>query len=333
MYSAKKLMALLLVMLALTACHDSKDEPADLQDYDILMVSHAMLGHLIYNFQGDTVYDYEFKESGPWRSIHHLESEGKDWYAVIAIDENSHYNYTVIKNGGPEIFSTNDEVLSMQIDHGDIYLMQLNGDQHPNQIWITKNSRLIYSVEDNDVFSPRWMRVKDGDVVLTGPARSSRACYWKNGKLIDIPGVEGPMEYGCHVAWEGNNELIGFSRDKNGHAGYLLNGERNDLDLARVTHVEFINGKPVIVGQKIVEHMGSVAVTVIDGEAHMLSPYDGSYVKKMVKRGNSAFYYVSVFGNSPYWRENDRIYKDLTLLDIPIIVLQMGILDFTVIER
>ena len=332
MNTAKKLMALLLVMLALTACHDSKDEPADLQDYDILMITHAMYGHLICNFQGDTVYEGE-----PWRFIHHLESEGKDWYAVIArSDVYSNYNYTVIKNGGPDIFSTYDEVFSMQIDHGDIYLMQLNDEQHPNQIWITKNSRLIYSVEDNDVFSPRWMRVKDGDVVLTGPARSSRACYWKNGKLIDIPGVEGPMESGCYVAWEGNNELLGFSRDKNGQPGYLLNGERNDIDLARVTHVEFINGKPVIVGQKIVEDR-SVAVTVIDGEAHVLSPYDGSHVKKMVKRGNSVFYYVSVFSNAPtysYGRDdNERIYKDLTLLDKPLIVLNNGILDFTAIER
>lgn len=326
MNTAKKLMTLLLALLALTACHDSKDEPAGQQDYDILMTTHGspMNGDLIYNIQGDTVYEGE-----PWWAIPLIESEGKDWYAaIIRDDENNHRCYTIIKNGGSAIFSTYDYVSSMQIDHGDIYLMQSN-EQHPNQIWITKNSRVIYTVEGDDVFVPAWMRVKDGDVVLTGPARSSRACYWKNGKLIDIPGVEGPMELGCCVACEGNDELIGFSMDKNGHAGYVLNGERHDLDLNRVHHVEFINGKPVIVGQKFVKGMGHVAVTVIDGDEHVLSTHNGSYVKKMEKRGNSAFYYVS-FGNSMYVSE---IYKDLMPLDIPDKVSQKGIIDVTFLER
>mgnify|MGYP006916036450 CR=1 FL=1 len=320
----KKLMTLILVMLALTACHDRMDEPTpDLQNFNILMTAHGsgMNGDLIYNIQGDTVYECE-----QWWSINLIESEGKDWYAVIGReDENNHLYHTVIKNGGPDIFSTYDYVSSMQIDHGDIYLMQFNDEQHPNQIWITKNSRLIYSVEDNNVFSPRWMRVKDGDVVLTGPARSGRACYWKNGKLIDIPGVEGPMELGCWVAWEGNDELIGFSMDKNGHSGYMLNGKRKDLDLERIHHVEFINGKPFIVGQKFVKELGFLPVTVIGDDAYVLSQQYGSYVMKMEKRSNSAFYYVTCGGN--------RFYKDLMSLDMPAKVSQIGINDFTILER
>lgn len=66
-------------------------------------------------------------------------------------------------------------------------------------------------------------------------------------------------------------------------------------------------------GKEFVRGMGHVAVTVIDGDEHVLNPYNGSCVKKMEKRGNSAFYYVS-FANS-MWVFG--IYKDLMPLDIP----------------
>lgn len=75
--------------------------------------------------------------------------------------------------------------------------------------------------------------------------------------------------------------------------------------------------------------MGHVAATVIDGDEHVLNPYNGSCAKKMEKRGNSAFYYVA-FANS-MWVFG--IYKDLMPLDIPDEVSKKGIIDVTFPER
>ncbi len=75
--------------------------------------------------------------------------------------------------------------------------------------------------------------------------------------------------------------------------------------------------------------MGHVAVTVIDGDEHVLNPYNGSYVKKMEKRGNSAFYYVSL-ANSMYVF---GIYKDLMPLKHTRRSLTEAIVDVTFLER
>ena len=76
----KKLMALLLVMLALTGCKESKDEPTpgDKVDGDVYVLVGSYDRDFVYNLDGETIY------SSPEGShIASLQAEGGDWYALV----------------------------------------------------------------------------------------------------------------------------------------------------------------------------------------------------------------------------------------------------------
>ena len=89
----RKLMTLLLAMLALTGCKESKDEPTS--DGKVEGEVYVLVGSydrdFVYNLDGEAIY------SSPEGShIASLQAEGGDWYALVKYNNQSNQ---ILKNG------------------------------------------------------------------------------------------------------------------------------------------------------------------------------------------------------------------------------------------
>ena len=98
----KKLMTLLLALLTMTACHDSKDEPSP--NPAIQSIVLLCTDNIIYNLEGDTVFQTDADSH-----IQSLDSEGSDWYALISKVGGI---YDIIRNG-KSVFTTSQEIKAM----------------------------------------------------------------------------------------------------------------------------------------------------------------------------------------------------------------------------
>ncbi len=305
MNTIRKLMALLLVMLALTACHNDEPDEPEGPDFPTVVTSDNLYlavinnmdgGDLVLTAQGDTIY-----QCAPNTMLERLIAEGSDWYAMFYDPEGS----GIIKNGQVVYKTTTETIYDLFIEDGNIYTLQDSCSEDLYQEWVYKNFERIYALPTEKFVSVN-MDVENGNVFLTA-VHYETAVYWHNGEFVDLPGVEGPIHYGF-IDKEGDDLLVGIFEDKNSKQGYWLNGTYTPLNAMHMTQAKLIGGKPYIIGERVTGQVGNVqqttAIAVIDGQEQMLN---GSRTRKLINHSNDVYILVDGGKNSA----KSRVYKNM----------------------
>ena len=133
MNTIKKLMTLLLAMLALTACNNDEPKLEPTGDTTLYMAVNGLPGFpdKIYDLEGNTIYECE-----EGSNIQSLVAEGSDWYALIKKEDG---NFFIVKNG-LKILTGEGIVWCFTVEHGSIYIVQ----EYKNfEVWVCKGSESL----------------------------------------------------------------------------------------------------------------------------------------------------------------------------------------------
>ncbi|MBQ3362495.1 MAG: hypothetical protein IJG42_00890 [Muribaculaceae bacterium] len=354
MKATKKLMSLLLAMLALTGCKESKDEPTPDGKVDgevyVLVGSHDR--DFVYNLDGDVIY------SSPEGShIASLQAEGGDWYALVKYDNQSN---EIIKNG-KYVMSTTHEITEFGVGNGKIFTLQrvkLGDDTY--QWGFGEDNKPLIQLSEDKFYSYRNLMVysEGSELLYTGQSyyfflefneeNGSRMLgKYYNYETTTIDPID--LVYGyvtscdftpggfiyCYEDWDTNKNI------------YSWNDEKRELGFIP-TQVRVFDRKPYVLGSKATKQTGSGAtrepVVVIDGEETILRtdflPKDLVNGVKMLQHGDDVYIlatgnnYSCIFKNlepievnagipNP-WYLTDMIslsnneYKDFVVVDRPI---------------
>ena len=276
-------------MVFFVACDETNEPtPAKMDsDTDLYLVVNGwedVDNGVIYSSSGEIIYITEIGR------IEQFTSEGKDWYALITEGYSFNNRYHIIKNG-QELFSTDETVVDLCVDNGNIYTLRHRMiDWHIEYQWVYKNQERIYQINTDEYFSTQ-MVVEDGHVTLA-PTISPTPRYWHDGQFIAMQGIEGELEY-CNIDKVGNDVLVGFSGE-NGMYGYWRNGQyyENPIDGMSIKGVKLVNGKVILVGTAIVNQgVGGVkdaSIIVIDGKEYRPEGITGT-----MKRYDKDFYILT----------------------------------------
>ena len=319
-----KLMIMMLAMLTLTACHND-DEPNS-PNVDIGNIYLAVrnteegLGDRVITAKGDIVYQCD---SLTW--IRRFLADGRDWYAVV-------YNYNggcqVIKNGNIIYSSHEEEIVNMCVDDGNIYTLQEPFPVPVRQEWLCKNFTHIYA-----------------------PLRSREACYWRNGELVAMQGVEGEL-LTCYVDTDGDDVLIGINVDKNNRTGYWRNGTYNELENTIIYQVKLIGGKSYILGNRYTtdvtnQYHGSArritadAIIIVDGQEQVLRTGDRrNLAYSMIQYNNDNYILVRELlqeARDVYetvtLESKSFIYKNMKPMKLGNDITKLNVIDFAIIDK
>ena len=339
-------MIMMLAMLTLTACHND-DEPNS-HDVDITgniylavgITTVKGIGNMVITAKGDIVYQCD---SLTW--LTRLLADGRDWYAIA---HTINGNYHVIKNGNI-IYSTKEErIINMCVDDGNIYTLQAPYYEPVRQEWLCKNFTHIYTLP-YEQFESYEMVVHHGDVALA-PSRSREACYWRNGELIAMQGVEGKLQ-SCFIDTDGDDVLIGINLDKNDRTGYWRNGTYNKLDNT-ISQVKLFGGKSYILGTRATTvvpnpyYGGAIRVTadaiiIVDGQEQVLRTGDRyNQAISMIQYNNENYILVKEYltevrgeNNREIKERKSFIYKNMKPMKLGDDITKLNVFDFAIIEK
>jgi len=306
--NTRKLMTLMLAMLALAACHDSKDEPVlepTVRETTLYLASNGFGGYpeFIVNLDGDTVYVCEDEES----SIQSLVAEGTDWYAVIRMEDGL---FNVLKNGN-SIHITGETIRCFTVENGAIYTVQENG--LSGKIWLCKDFQRIHEIPGTTHYYT--FSVNHGNVAMG--VCDEEPCYWYNGEIIPIEGLEGGFDWVYGIDKKGDDLLITYQDIPTGKNMYWWKGTRYDFESwFNPKCSRIVNGQAYILGKKITTAIGGgvdgVATVVIDGTETIISDAVGSSAEQIIVDGKDAYILISR-GSRSY----SEIYKNLEAITLP----------------
>ena len=341
-----KLMIMMLAMLTLTACNND-DEPNSRPDVSLENIYLAVssteegIGDRVITAKGDIVYQCD---SLTW--IRRFLADGRDWYAVV-------YNYNggcqVIKNGNIIYSSHEEEIVNMCVDDGNIYTLQEPFPVPVRQEWLCKNFTHIYTLPHGQ-FESSQMVAHHGDVTLA-PSYSREACYWRNGELVAMQGVEGEL-LTCYIDTDGDDVLIGINVDKNNRTGYWRNGTYNELENTIIYQVKLIGGKSYILGNRYTtdvtnQYHGSArritadAIIIVDGQEQVLRTGDRrNLAYSMIQYNNDNYILVRELlqeARDVYetvtLESKSFIYKNMKPMKLGNDITKLDIIDFAIIDK
>jgi hypothetical protein len=299
------------------------------------------IGDMVITAKGDIVYQCD---SLTW--IRRFLADGSDWYAV-AYKNNGGYH--VIKNGNIIYSSHEERIINMCVDDGNIYTLQEPYYEPVRQEWVCKNFTHIYTLP-YEQFESYDMVAHHGDVALA-PSRSTEACYWRNGELVAMQGVEGEL-LTCYVDTDGDDVLIGINVDKNNRTGYWRNGTYNELENTIIYQVKLIGGKSYILGNRYTtdvtnQYHGSArritadAIIIVDGQEQVLRTGDRrNLAYSMIQYNNDNYILVK-----EYLQEARDVYETVTLESKSFIyknmkpmklgddITKLDVIDFAIIDK
>ena len=348
MDTTKKLMTLLLVMLALTACHDSKDEPTPdgKVESDVYVLVGSNERDFVYNLDGDIIY------SSPEGShIASLQSEGSDWYALVKYEDRPN---EIIKNG-QSVFTTSQEIIEFGVGNGKIFTLQRVKRGNDTYEWgFGEDNKPLYQLSENKFYSYSNLMVYS-----KGPTGQSYYFFlefneengsrmlskYYNYETTTIDPID--LVYGyvtscdftpggfiyCYEDWDTNKNI------------YSWNDEKRELGFIP-TQVRVFDRKPYVLGSKATKQTGSgitrEPVVLIDGEETILMPY---FLPKPLERGVKMLQhgddvYILATGNN-----YSCVFKNLDPIEVKAIIPNPGYLtdmislsnaeykDFVVVDR
>ena len=308
MKNFKKLMTLALAMLALTACEDSKEDPIpepNVKETTLYLATNGFAGYpeFILNLDGDTVYMCEDEES----RIHSLVAEDYDWYAVIRKGDGL---FNVLKNGN-SIHVTGENIRGFTVENGNIYTVQEN--EMSGKIWLCKDFKRIYEIPNTTYYNT--FSVDHGSVVMG--VYDEKPCYWYNGEIITIEGLEGGFDWVYGIDKKGDDLLITYQDIPTGKNMYWWKGTRYDLEpWFNPKCSRIVNGHAYILGKKITQQgvggVDGVATVVIDGTETIISDAVGSSAEQIIVDGEDAYFLIRR-GSGSY----TEIYKNLEAITLP----------------
>ncbi len=334
-------MIMMLAMLTLTACNND-DEPnsPDVNNIYLAVSNPIEIGYMVITAKGDTVYQCD-----PYTVIERLLADGRDWYAVV-------YNYNggcqVIKNGNIIYSSHEEEIVNMCVDDGNIYTLQEPFPVPVRQEWLCKNFTHIYTLP-YEQFESSQMVVHHGDVALA-PSYSREACYWRNGELVAMQGVEGEL-LTCYVDTDGDDVLIGINVDKNDRTGYWRNGTYSKLENTIIYQVKLIGGKSYILGNRYTTDVpnpyygGAIRITadaiiIVDGQEQVLRTGDRrNLAYSMIQYNNDNYILVKEYLQEARGMRTETIerksfiYKNMKPMKLGNDITKLDIIDFAIIDK
>ena len=344
-----KLMIMMLAMLTLTACHND-DEPhspdVNLENiYLAVSSTEEGIGDRVITAKGDIVYQCD---SLTW--IRRFLADGRDWYAVTY---KLNGGYHVIKNGNIIYSSHEEKIIDMCVDDGNIYTLQEPYYEPVRQEWLCKNFTHIYTLPHGQ-FESSQMVAHHGDVTLA-PSYSSEACYWRNGELVAMQGLEGSLS-SCYIDTDGDDVLIGINVDKNDRTGYWRNGTYNELNNTIIYQVKLIGGKSYILGNRYTtdvtnQYHGSArritadAIIIVDGQEQVLRTGDRrNFAMSMIQYNNDNYILVKEYLTEEYLTGGGRfqtetterksfIYKNMKPMKLGDDITKLDIIDFAIIDK
>ena len=309
MNTTKKLMTLLLVLLALTAC-DSNDGPDYSKAPRIYMAIRDLYHGYVFDDKGNTIYECPINSV-----IIKLANEGKTWYAVRAtgLDDGS-VQYDLLRNGKTR-FPFTDRVVSMCVVNGDVYTLQYRERRVPAEacFLIYKNEELLYEYDASEHYFHSF-DVVDGHLVASideSPYDYDKAIYWIDGKFHTYPSRD--MICLESYAREGDNELMVFRygnyfSDTLSPYKYLFNGKLYELPNDFLTYQSMIvNGIPYIFGRH--DNSSSQTSLIINGVEYPISKYNPGGMRRY---GDSVYILVRTYGGP------SKSYSQIFKLDEPI---------------
>ena len=348
MNMTKKLMTLLLAMLALTGCKESKDEPTP--DGKVEGEVYVLVGSydrdFVYNLDGEAIY------SSPEGShIASLQAEGGDWYALVKYNNQSNQ---ILKNG-KYVMSTTQEITEFGVGNGKIFTLQRVKRGNDTYEWgFGEDNKPLYQLSENKFYSYSNLMVYS-----KGPTGQSYYFFlefneengsrmlgkYYNYETTTIDPID--LVYGyvtscdftpggfiyCYEDWDTNKNI------------YSWNDEKLELGFIP-TQVRVFDRKPYVLGSKATKQMGSGAtrepVVVIDGEETILRtdflPRDLVDGVRMLQHGNDV--YILATGNGC-----SCIFKNLKPIEVQAMIPNPGHLtdmislahcvykDFVVVDR
>ncbi len=339
-----KLMIMMLAMLTLTACHND-DEPnspdVNLENiYLAVSSTEEGIGDMVITAKGDIVYQCD---SLTW--IRRFLADGRDWYAVT---HKLNGGYHVIKNGNIIYSSHEETIIDMCVDDGNIYTLQEPYYEPVRQEWLCKNFTHIYSLP-YEQFESSQMVAHHGDVTLA-PSYSREACYWRNGELIAMQGLEGSLS-SCHIDTDGDDVLIGINVDKNDRTGYWRNGTYNELDSTIIYQVKLFGGKSYILGNRYTTDVpnpyygGAIRITadaiiIVDGQEQVLRTGDRrNLAYRMIQYNNDNYILVKEYLQEARGMRTETIerksfiYKNMKPMKLGNDITKLDVIDFAIIDK
>ena len=305
MNMTKKLMTLLLAMLALMGCKDSKDEPNPNKPPRIYVAISDPFNSYVHDIEGNVIYE------GPQQSyIIKLASEGKDWYAVRSrrVDYNT-VIYEVLKNGTVQ-FQIPYPAEGMCVENGNVYTYQL--DENDEYIFIYKNDQQLYKFDAHDSeFVYNSFDVVDGHLVA-GIYSWNAPTYWIDGNklTLDINSTSSQMSMEAY-AREGTDDVF-VIRDDDDKIWCQFKGQSHKLPSAYlVSQAIIVDGIPYILA---VNRDQDQALLYINGVINYLNtPLKdndeyASWLGLMRRCGNDVYVLTNTWGNhSQIYKRNEPI--------------------------
>ena len=339
-----KLMIMMLAMLTLTACNND-DEPnspdVNLENiYLAVSSTEEGIGDRVITAKGDIVYQCD---SLTW--IRRFLADGRDWYAVTY---KLNGGYHVIKNGNIIYSSHEEKIIDMCVDDGNIYTLQEPYYEPVRQEWLCKNFTHIYTLPHGQ-FESSQMVAHHGDVTLA-PSYSREACYWRNGELVAMQGLEGDLST-CYIDTDGDDVLIGINVDKNDRTGYWRNGTYNELNNTIIYQVKLIGGKSYILGNRYTTDVpnpyygGAIRITadaiiIVDGQEQVLRTGDRrNFAMSMIQYNNDNYILVRELLQEARGMRTETIetksfiYKNMKPMKLGNDITKLDIIDFAIIDK
>ena len=321
MNTTKKLMTLLLAMLALVACDDnSKDEPGEDKSTRIYLEIFTGKDYYICDTDGKMVY-----ECPEGHFVSQMTADGKNWYGVLQSSDDQVYR--ILKNGNV-VMSTPNEIRSLCVENGDIYTLQW--DKAPDYKYtehytarICKNETQLYEYDSEEILIYD-LTVDHGDLTALAwyYGKYGQPTYWMNGKINSLP-INKDYAPILHIAKNGNDTLaiIGnYSTDQPLYCWH--NGETHplptDFDFETSIHFTYHRPQIALVGgiTYIVGYRRSDIVLIINGQEHSLNTQFPYIISKFQRHGNDVYTLTSKYNGLPGEELKTRIFKGTKPIEI-----------------